>query len=155
DGMKGTGDLAVDTSGARPALKGTLAVDRLDLNHYMAPEQKRAKDASSAGSSSSGSAAKTGAPSTSAHHHQPRSDDPIDAPGLKSADINLALATDAILWRKVEVGKTTVQITLDAGKLNLDLKDMALYQGDVKGGVQVDGSSPALATGASLKIDKV
>ncbi len=155
DGMKGTGDLAVDTGGARPALKGTLAVDKLDLNHYMAPEQKGGKERAPApASSGSGGASKPGTSSAPAQQ-EGWSDEPIDVSGLKSADVNLALAADAILWRKVEVGKTSVQITLDAGKLNLDLKNMALYQGDVKGGVQVDGSAPVLGTVANLKIDKV
>ena len=64
-------------------------------------------------------------------------------------------SADTILWRKVQVGKTAVQIALDNGRLNLRLADMALYQGDVKGSVQVDGSNPVLSTTANLKIDKV
>jgi AsmA protein len=48
-----------------------------------------------------------------------------------------------------------VQVNLTNGRLTLDLTDMSLYQGDVKGRVQVDGSGAQLATDANLKIDKV
>lgn len=153
DQIKGTGDLSVDTGGVRPSVKGKLAVDKLDLNHYMAAADTNAKPATAAtpAPSASGGAKAT----ANASAQQGWSDEPIDASGLKAADINLGLAADAILWRKVAIGKTGVQIVLDSGRLTLDLTDLALYQGSVKGRVQVDGSGSVLSTDANLKIDKV
>ncbi len=154
DSLKGSGDFSLDTGGARPALKGKLAVDKLDLNHYMPPE-KGATAAQPAAAAPAKTA--TGGAASAPANAAPAgwSDDPIDASGLKSADVNLALAADSIIYRKVEMGKTAVQITLDAGKLTLDLTDLALYQGHVSGRVQVDGTGVAVATDANLKVDKV
>ncbi len=155
DQIKGTGDLSVDTGGARPSIKGKLGVDKLDLNHYMAPEgQGAAKSGDTSGGTKTAAApAKQAAPANG--NGQGWSEEPIDASGLKAADINLALTADAIIYRKIEIGKTNVQIGLDNGKLALDLTDMALYQGNVKGQVKVDGSAAVLGTDANLKIDKV
>lgn len=153
DTLKGTGDFSVDTGGARPSLKGKLAVDKLDLNHYMAPEKTAAAQPAPAPTTTA--AKGTAAPAAATSAPAGWSDDPIDASGMKAADINLTLAADAIIYRKVEVGKSTVQITLDAGKLTLDITDIALYSGDIKGRVQVDGTGAAIATDANLKIDKV
>ncbi|HCX68509.1 MAG TPA: AsmA family protein, partial [Rhodobiaceae bacterium] len=36
DGMNATGDLTVITGGARPKVSGSLAVDRIDVNTYLA-----------------------------------------------------------------------------------------------------------------------
>ncbi|HEY1722711.1 MAG TPA: AsmA family protein [Magnetospirillaceae bacterium] len=151
DQIKGTGDLTVDTGGARPSLKGKLAVDKLDLNHYMAAE-KGAGGGSTA--SNTAAPAKTNAGGNT-QQAQGWSDEPIDASGLKAADLNIGLAADAIVYRKLDIGKTAAQITLDNGRLTLDLSDMALYQGDVKGRVQVDATAAALATNANLSINKV
>jgi AsmA protein len=157
DAMKGTGDLAVDLGGVRPSLKGKLAVDKIDLNHYMAPENagEAKADAGNGGSKPAAVPAKSAVGGKAASPQQGWSDEPIDASGLKAADVNLALAADSILYRKVEIGKTAMQILLNNGRLTLDLTDMALYQGNVKGRVQVDGSTPVLGTDANLKIDKV
>ena len=153
DQIKGTGDLSVDTGGVRPAIKGKLSIDKLDLNHYMAPEGQGS--ASPAGNDKTAAAPAKNAAPANATQQQGWSDEPIDVSGLKAADLNLTLAADSILYRKVEIGKTSVQITLNNGRLTLDLTDMALYSGDVKGRVQVDGSAAILGTDANLKIDKV
>ena len=152
DQIKGTADFAVDTGGARPSIKGKLAVDKLDLNHYMAPAGNQSQAATPNNAQGNASGAKSNPTPAAA---QGWSDEPIDSSGLKAANVNLTLAADAIVWRKVEVGKTAVQITLDGGRLTFDLTDMALYQGAVRGRVQVDGSGPVLGTDANLRIDKV
>jgi AsmA protein len=156
DAMKGTGDFSVDTGGARPTVKGKLAVDKLDLNHYMAPEKSAGAAqpvAAKTAAPAAGTAKTAAAPAATAPAGW--SDDPIDASGLKAADATLGLSADAIIYRKVEIGKTLVQIGLDNGRLTLDLTDMSLYQGDVKGRVQVDGTGAQIATDANLRIDKV
>ena len=152
DQIKGTADFAVDTGGARPSIKGKLAVDKLDLNHYMAPAGNQSQAATPNNAQGNASGAKSNPTPAAA---QGWSDEPINSSGLKAANVNLTLAADAIVWRKVEVGKTAVQITLDGGRLTFDLTDMALYQGAVRGRVQVDGSGPVLGTDANLRIDKV
>jgi AsmA protein len=156
DTMKATGDIAVDTGGAKPSLKGKLAVDKLDLNHYMGGD-KNSPAAQPAAAKTTAAQGTAGKPATTqqAGAGNGWSDDPIDASGLKAANVALGIAADSIVYQKVTTGKTSVQVTLTDGRLILDLTDMVLYQGEVKGRVQVDGTAPQLATDANLHVEKV
>ncbi len=115
DQMKGTADFTVDTGGARPSIKGKLAVDKLDLNHYMAPAGKSRRPLRPIMRRAMRAAPNRTPP-------LPRLKGGATSRSIPRASsrrtFSLALAADAILWRKVEVGKTAVQITLDAGKLS-------------------------------------
>lgn len=150
DNAKATGELAVDTGGARPSLKGQLAVDHLDLNSYLPPEGG-AKGAAGGGGGASGNAGAA----KPASGQSGWSEDPIDVSPLKSADVDLGLAADSIVYRKIEIGKSTLKITLAGGQLSADLANMSLYQGNVQGRVQVDGAGAVPAVKVNLKLDKV
>ena len=124
DEMKATGDLAVDTGGAKPYLKGRLDIDLLDLNPYLPPpaegqEDKQAEPAK-------------GAPAD-------WSDDPIDLSGLKAANVDFDLAVGGIRVRDVEVGRSALAVSLKDGLLVADLEELNLYDGTGKGKITVDG----------------
>ena len=143
DAIKGTGAVTVDTAGARPALKGQLQVDKLDLNPYLPPENApaAAKPAAPGGSAGGGAA---GAASSG------WSDAPIDLSGLKAADADFDLRAGGILYRKIVVGASALDLHLHNAKLAANLSELNLYQGKGKGDVTVDGSGvPAVA----LKFD--
>ncbi len=153
DAIKGTGDLAFVSGGARPSLSGQLTVAQLDLNPYLPEEAAKPAQGGAAPAPASN---KSAAPAPAAKAETSGwSDDPIDASALKSADVDLALAADGIVYRAVETGKTQVHIGLAGGKLAAALADMALYQGHVTGKVGLDATGPALALDAQLKVDKV
>lgn len=133
DAIKAKGQLTLDTAGARPSLKGTLDVDRLDVNPYLPPE----------------------APSKSAGGASDWSDQPIDVAGLKSADVDFALSAGSLLYRKIQIGKSALGLHLKDGRLEADLTELALYQGAGKGKVVVDGSAALPAIQADFDLTHV
>lgn len=139
DAIKANGDLSVDTGGARPSLKGKLDVDALDLNPYLPPEQPATK--SNGGTGNGGPAAKSD-----------WSDAPIDASGLKAADVDFALTVGSITVRKIKIGKSALRLVLDNGRAKADLSQLELYQGSGKGTLALDGSQPGIGLDASFTL---
>jgi len=132
DQINAQGELAVDTGGARPSLKGKLDVDKLDVNPYLAP-QSPAKSSDSAGGGG-------------------WSDTPLELGALKTADVDFNLSANALLYRKLQIGKSALALHLKDGRFEADLAQLALYQGSGKGKVVVDGSGsvPAIEAQAAL-----
>lgn len=120
DQIKANGEFNVETAGARPALKGKLDVGALDLNPYLPPEDPAAAN-------------QQGAPAD-------WSSDPIDVSPLKAADAEFDLTLASLKVRKIEVGKSAVSTVLRNGRLQVDLKEIALYEGQGQGRMVVDGS---------------
>jgi AsmA protein len=145
DAIEASGDIAIDTSGRVPAIKGSLATNVLDLNPYLPPEQKAT--AQGQGQPQPRSPAQTAQSGWST--------DPIDLSGLKAANADLALATAGLVVRKIKVGKSALHVTLDGGKLTSDLTEMALYDGNGKARVTVDGSGRVPAVAMNFNIDGV
>jgi AsmA protein len=141
DEIKAKGELSVDVGKAKPYLKGQLDVERLDLNPYLPPEQPPA----AAGKPAAGSPA--GAPAAAGW-----SNEPIDIPGLKAANADFAFAAGAILVRKIQIGRSSVALSLKEGRLVADLKELALYQGNGQGRMVVDGSGAVPAIDYALKL---
>lgn len=142
DAIKGTGDVRYDGTGKRPYINARLATNTLDMNPYLPPQ---------AGGAGTGAPAAPAAPakgttaSSGATHEW--SDAPIDFSALHSADADLDLGVDGLIYRKIKVGKSHVAVKLKDGKLVGDLTDMALYQGHGKAQVMADASQsvPAIA----------
>ena len=103
-----TGALSVDTSGKVPALHGTLAIDRLDLNPYLAT----AKHAGGA-----------------RHVDKGWSLEPINLSLLKEADAELTLSVGTLRLRNLRLGRTTLSLSLDDGLLTARLNPVTLYGG--------------------------
>lgn len=147
DAIKATGAVTLDSRAARPYLSGRLDIDKLDVNPYLPPEQGSAAPAAPAPASPAPSAPPAGAAKASGW-----SDAPIDLSGLKAADLDFDLTTNAILYRKIEIGKSALGLHDKNGRLEADLSEMALYQGKGTGKVVADGSgaTPAIATAFNL-----
>ncbi|MBF0324870.1 MAG: AsmA family protein [Alphaproteobacteria bacterium] len=142
DAIKAKGDFAVDTGGVRPALKGKLDVEMLDLNPYLPPEQPaKAGGGGGQAPAGGGKAAKSD-----------WSDDPIDASGLKAADVDFALSVGGIKVRKIQVGKSALHVGLKDGRMVADLTELALYKGSGKGRIGLDGSQPGAGLDASFTL---
>lgn len=149
DNIKGTGELALDTGGVRPAVKGKLDVDKLDVNPYLPPETP-SKTAGGGGASGGGTgAASSGAAAKSSDW----SDQPIDVSALKAADADFALSAGSILYRKLQIGKSALGLHLKDGRFEADLTELALYKGAGKGKMVVDGSGavPGISSDFNLK----
>ncbi|CAA7626614.1 AsmA family protein [Magnetospirillum sp. UT-4] len=144
DSIKANGDFAVDTGGARPALKGRLDIDTLDLNPYLPPEGQA--KAGGGGASSPAPAGGGGAAKSD------WSDDAIDASGLKAADVDFALSVGAIKVKKIQVGKSALTLDIANGRMVADLTQLSLYQGAGKGRLAVDGSQPGIGLDAAFNL---
>jgi AsmA protein len=146
DAIAAKGSLAVDTGGARPALKGTLAVDKLDLNPYLPPETASSLEKPAASAPQGGLA--PGARSAAAGW----SDAPIDLAGLGLADGDFDLKAGSILYRKIVIGESALDVHLKERRLTANLTRLTLYKGTGKGKISVDGSGavPAIAMNFAL-----
>ncbi|ARJ67944.1 hypothetical protein WV31_00445 [Magnetospirillum sp. ME-1] len=145
DAIKAKGDVTVNTSGSRPNIKGRLDVDMLDVNPYLPPEGASPKGGD-------GKAAAGGGGAQPAKAQQGWSDDPIDASGLKAADLDFSLTCAGILVKKIKVGKSALRLVIKDGRLAADLSELALYQGAGKGRVALDGSQPGVGLDAAFQL---
>ncbi|MSP89010.1 MAG: AsmA family protein [Alphaproteobacteria bacterium] len=140
DAIKSKGAFMADTSGAKPYARAQLDIEKLDLNPYLPPE------------------APPGQPAAAQGQAKPAagwSDDPIDLTGLRAANADLALSVGAIQVRKIQVGKSAVKVALKDGKLNLDLTELALYQGSGTGRVALDGAGAVPALESTFQLAKI
>jgi AsmA protein len=145
DDMNAKGALALDSGGARPALKGQLDVDKLDANPYLPPEKEAKKEAPAAGKGGAGGAAAK----------SDWSDDPIDLTPLKAADVDFSLSAGGLQYRKIQVGKSALGLKLVNGRFEADLTELALYKGAGKGKVVLDGSGAVPGVEADFNLSGV
>lgn len=143
DAITADGDFSVDAGGARPALKGRLAVETLDLDPYLPPEGKAPAAPAATGGAGGGSG-----PAGKADW----SDTPIDASGLKTADVDFALSVGAIKARTLAIGRSALRLVVANGRMTADLTELALYGGAGKGRLVVDGSQPGIGLDASFDL---
>jgi AsmA protein len=135
DDIRAEGDLTADISGGKPYLKGSLDVDRIDLNVY-APPAAKAQTGTSSASTGGGQQA---VPAD-------WSDAPIDLTALKLVNVDFALSVGEILAQDLKIGRSALTAALKEGLLVLNLSELNLYGGFGKGKVTVDarGKVPAL-----------
>ncbi len=145
DGMNAQGQLSIRFGGARPHVSAALGVDRIDANVYLAPQGADAAKGGGNGKGDRGRGASAGGGDWS--------DAPIDLSGLKALDADLRLATNAILYRQVKIGRSEIVATLKNGRLQAELKRMAFYGGQAAGRLLLDGSGkvPALSGALTAK----
>lgn len=136
DGMNGSGNLALDTSRARPYVKGDFTLDRLDLNPYM-----------SGGGGAGGGTSGGGMPKWS--------DAPIDVSALRLVDADFDFAVNALAVGGLKIGRSALSIALSGGKMRANLKQLALYGGNGSGVISLDGAGAVPALGLDLSISGV
>ena len=140
DAIKAKGDFTTELGGARPSLKGRLDVEALDLNPYLVGPESTGKPAGSGG----------GKPGSAASHGW--SDDTIDASGLKAADVDFTLTVGSITVNKIKIGKSALHLGLNAGRMIADLNELALYKGNGKGRLLLDGTQGGVAVEANFQL---
>jgi AsmA protein len=135
DKMTLTGALALDRSAKVPFVHGALAVDRFDLNPYLA-----------AAPAANGGGHKTGPPASGPGW----STRPIDLSVLGLMNAKLTLRTGALVLRNLKAGKTTIALALSGGVLNASLDLNGLYGGHGTARLRVDsrGRTPRFTNAA-------
>jgi AsmA protein len=151
DASVARGAVTLDTRGRRPALAGHLEFTTLDLNPYVKP--RRAPPAMpwaaiSRGRPDAGTLSTPVGASSSGW-----SQAPIDLSPLRRLDADLELSTQALLFRDIKLGKSTMAVHLKDGKFALQASDMTLYRGYGRGEIDADagGAAPTLAISLDLR----
>jgi AsmA protein len=145
DAIKGRGGIQFDDTGKRLHIRGSLALGALDLNPYLgaapaAPPPERPDNGA------------TLAPSAIPFQW---SDAPINTAPLRILDADFFFGFDSIRYHNVTVGKSSVIFQLKNGRLTTDLTELALYGGQGKGRVMIDGSGPVSAIDESFELKGV
>ncbi|HMA14322.1 MAG TPA: AsmA family protein, partial [Kiloniellaceae bacterium] len=145
DEIAGEGQFSVDATGAKPMIRAELAVDQLNVNPYLPPEEGAPQAAPGGQAGDAGGGAGGGAGGE-------WSDEPIDVSALGALNADLAFDAGGIQYRDVKIGKSRLTVVLQDSKLTADLVEMHLYDGSGKGKLVVDGSSgkPAVAADFDL-----
>ncbi|OUR77817.1 hypothetical protein A9Q83_09885 [Alphaproteobacteria bacterium 46_93_T64] len=124
DQIQANGDFSVDLGGKVPSLKGRLDLPVLDVNPYLTEGGGNATEE------------KTAAPASSENWDSA----PIDFSGLKAANAEFKLTLGKFLIQKMTIGKTSLNAVLNNGVFDLNLDELALYDGRGQGNVTVDAS---------------
>ena len=141
DDLSATGKLAVSLANAVPLIRGTIHVDTLDLDKLAGggkPAAANDKGATAAKAPSSG-----------------WSDAPIDVSALRTVNTNLDATIDTLRSGKVEVSKIVANVTLNGGALKLTLGNANLYNGTVKGDVEVNGATSVLGLETHMNLSGI
>lgn len=173
DGATGKGNVKIETAPARPKISGNFRLSVLDLNKYMPPEGGASEPASApakartpAAVNAPASKSKPGSiedlmdrqPATRVRGYTKRagwSTDPIDVTTLAAADADLVLELGQLLYQKIKVGKSVLNVDLVNSLLVAKLDEMQLYQGTGKGVVTVNARRPVPAMGANFNLSNV
>lgn len=138
DGMNATGNLTVNTGGARPNLKGNLDVDRINVNTYLG-------DSAASGGAGGGSGGSAGG-------DEGWSTAPIDLTGLKAVDADFDFSTKEILFQQIKIADSALKLRLSNGVLNANLSKLNLYEGAGSGTLTVNGAGATPQIAANFKL---
>jgi len=106
-----------------PAYTFDLAIDRLDIDHYLPPQPK-----------------KTAAP-----------EKPFDFSALQRLDANGKVRIGTLKFSNIKANNVRIDIRARQGKLNIDPMTASLYQGKLKGAASLDArATPRIATRQTL-----
>ncbi|MFQ5626396.1 MAG: AsmA-like C-terminal region-containing protein, partial [Methyloligellaceae bacterium] len=164
DGMNGKGQASIRFKGARPYIKASLALDKLDLNPYLrgASAASAAPPARTASTPQQTKAPAAPAPKPKAKQSltdfidqlntadegkeklQPQvrawSQRAMNLTGLRGADADVNITAGALYYQNIKMGKSTLSAALKNGLLSADLTRMALYSGTGTGRVTVNAA---------------
>jgi AsmA protein len=136
DGATITGDVKLDTSGERPAVRGALQADWLDINPYIEqPSSPRAPHRP--------------------HNSEEWSDKPITLGLLNKLDADVTIDTGRLTVRKLTIDNAHIVVSLAAGRLKARLDPVTLYGGKGSAGLDVDASSTLPAYRNTLRFEHV
>lgn len=130
DAMHGSGNLALDTTGAKPRVKGDFTLDHLDVNKYTGSGARDTSHGATSGAGWSKAA--------------------VDFGALKLVDADFAFAVNALEAGGLRIGRSALDLALAGGKMNVRLKQLALYGGNGSGTIRLDGSAGTPVIGADL-----
>ncbi|MEM1372169.1 MAG: AsmA family protein, partial [Pseudomonadota bacterium] len=139
DDMTATGDVVVETSGARPAVTADLSLTRLNLNNYLPADG--GTQTGPGGSRVKGATFQNG-----------WSAQPVDLGGLMAVDANTKITVGPVTFKKLKADRMRINAALKDGSLNAQLSEMALYGGSGQGTLRVTAAQLAGGRAAGGRI---
>ncbi len=139
---------SVDISGEVNKIKLDLKAGMLDIDRYLPPPAPAA-EAPAAAPESEASAASAPA---GGNPLDAIPDEPIDLAGLRGTEADISVALDGLKASGFALGATNLGITLKGGKLAVAINELALYGGQIKGSLDLDGSSDSLLAASDLAV---
>jgi AsmA protein len=133
DSMSMNADLSFDTNQEVLAIKGKVALDRLDLHPYLAPGAE----------SDTVAAAKANAANPDA---------PLALGGLKAVDADVTLVVGQMLLPGFRLDHGVVEAGLKGGVLKAELRNLSLYGGNGRGSLTVDASGDTPSIRSTLDL---
>jgi AsmA protein len=143
DGTQVKGALEANLAGAAPALKGTLDIDKLDLDAWTGDTAAGAPAAPAANATK---------PAATAASSSGWSDAPIDASGLRAVNADMKLTIGMFKTGKIIAEKIVADAVLNDGVLKLNLTGMNFYGGTAKGSVTLDGSAAGIGLTTTMEM---
>ncbi|MBB5752316.1 AsmA family protein [Prosthecomicrobium pneumaticum] len=131
DGNEAEGALSLSPGTARPALAGTLALDRLDLTPY-----------------ADALVAATGGP-------RRWSTFPVPTGLLDALDIDLRLSANEVLTGRVRLGRSAAALNISAGRLAASLGEAQLLGGRLVGSLDLGPKAGGAAARLSARLDGI
>jgi len=125
DGNRALGAMAIEISGPRPQIEGTLALQKLDLTRYFEPEDVPAPSKESAGKKG-----KTQKPVE------------VDFPILHHINIDLRISTTQLIAGPLKLGQSAISFSLKSGKLMADLAVFEVCEGNANARLEFDATVP-------------
>jgi len=119
DEMTGNGNFNFNLGGARPRVVGDLSLNKVDIRPYMGES-----GGSSGGRQSNASSE--------------WSDEPIDLSSLRAFDADLSIVTDEVITPTLQLGRSTLDVTLQNGVMTAVVEEMDLYEGSGNARFEVD-----------------
>ncbi len=150
DGMTGQGDLTLDLAGNVPGLTGSLAVDKLDANAFMATGKKVGSEPQ--GDSSPQSRPAVMGPQAPSSEWSTL---PIDFSPLSSFNADLNFRAEQILYQDLKIGKSVVSLKIENAILTAKLEEIALYDGKGFGSLRIDGRRPKARIASTIELANV
>lgn len=133
DALKGQGDIFIDMTQAKPALKAVVNLDGLDLRPYMAANSAQNP---------------TG-------EIQPWSETPLTLDFLRAMNGDFNLNTPNIVTDRLSLGQSNIRAKLRDGVMTADLPQMSLYGGLGRMTAVLDGSRDVTRVALDMGLDKL
>jgi AsmA protein len=132
DSMSMNANLSFDTNPAVMLIKGSVTLDRLDLNPYLAPGTE----------TDTFEAAKKAA----------NPDAPLSLGGLKAVDAEVQLVVGSMILPGFRLDHGRVDADLKGGVLKAELRNLSLYGGNGRGSLTVDASGDTPSIRSTLDL---
>jgi len=125
DGNRALGAMALEISGPRPQIEGTLALQKLDLTRYFAP-----KDSPHPAKKIDGEKSKTRKPVG------------VDFPLLHHINIDLRISTTQLTAGPLKLGQSAISFSLKSGILMADLAVFEVCEGNANARLSFNATLP-------------